>query len=100
MCACVHVHVCVCMYMCVRACVCACMYMCVCVCDIYSSPQDHESVMVKAATGGESSSNGGTPEQLPIVFAVPKFLVSDLETTCADYIGITVGGGGVWEADD
>lgn len=45
--------------------------------------------MVKVATGGESGSGGGggTVEQLPIVFAAPKFLVSDLETTCADYIG-------------
>ncbi len=43
--------------------------------------------MEKVATGGQSSGDGGTFEQLPIVFLVPKFIVSDLETTCADYIG-------------
>lgn len=45
-------------------------------------PQDHESVMVKAATGGDSNS-----EPLPIVFVVPKLLPSSLERACASLAG-------------
>jgi len=37
--------------------------------------------MVKAATGGQNSS-----EQLPIVFTVPKFLPYKLQSVCADYL--------------
>ena len=38
------------------------------------------SIMVKAATGGRNSS-----ETLPIVFIIPKFLPSELETVCSEY---------------
>ena len=44
--------------------------------------QDHESVMVKAATGGDSNN-----EPLPIVFVVPKLLPSSLERACASLTG-------------
>ena len=47
-------------------------------CRIHT-PQDHVSIMVKAATGGENSS-----EPLPIVFTVPKFLPYKLQSVCAD----------------
>ena len=44
--------------------------------------QSHDSVMVKAATGGSSDA-----EPLPIVFRVPKLLTSALEETCSDLLG-------------
>ena len=42
------------------------------------SPQDHQSVMVKAATGP----GGHTAEPLPVVFIVPKLLSSQLLQSC------------------
>ena len=51
-------------------------------------PQDHQSVMVKAATGGGGAEGGGrTTELLPIVFIVPKILPSALDRTCSDITG-------------
>ena len=48
------------------------------------TPQDHQSIMVKAATGGNGGGNrgGNTVELLPIVFIVPKLLPSPLEGVC------------------
>ena len=43
------------------------------------STQDHQSVMVKAATGGGGSKN---IEPIPIVFVVPKLLPSALDKAC------------------
>ena len=48
-----------------------------------SLSQDHQSVMVKAATGG----GGERTEPLPIVFIVPKFLPSALDQTCPELTG-------------
>ena len=55
--------------------------------DIIITPKDHQSVMVKAATGGRGGGGGGGGEQedvelLPIVFIVPKLLPSLLNQIC------------------